>query len=116
MFLFIRANREPKINLMISALKELVYLFFAFDYYNYARWITLFNQVLILPKSVKAELETGRFIINRSCHRSSSLPIDHAHEQMNKKFKGVWEKGCSHGKSSNIREMDGRWPRAMHTS
>ena len=116
MFLFIRANREPKINLMISALKELVYLFFAFDHYNYARWITLFNQVLILPKSVKEELETGRFIINRSCHRSSSLPIDHAQVPMNKIIKGVRESRCFHRKSSNIREMDGSWPRTIHTS
>ena len=29
----------------------------------------------------------GRFAINKSYHRSSSLPIDHAHEQINKKIK-----------------------------
>ena len=75
---------------MISALKELVHLVFAFDHYNYTRWIPLFIEVLkILPKRVKAEFEIGRFVINRSCHRSSSLPIDHAHEQINKIIKGV---------------------------
>ena len=42
-----------------------------------------------LPKRVKAEFEIGRLVINRSCHRFSSLPIDHAYEQMNKKIKGV---------------------------
>ena len=52
---------------MISALKEIVHLFFAFDYNNYARWIPLFVQDLeILPKRVKAEFEMGRFVINRS--------------------------------------------------
>ena len=29
-------------NLMISALIELVHLFFAFDHYNYSKWIRLF--------------------------------------------------------------------------
>ena len=64
-------------------------------------------------KKVKAEFEMGLFVINRICHRSSSLPIDHAHEQMNKKIKGVWGNHWSHGKSSNDREMDGSWPRTM---
>ena len=51
-----------------------------------------------------------------SCHRSSSLPIDHAHEQMNKKIKGVWWSHWSHGKSVNVREMDNCWPRTMQSS
>ena len=58
----------------------------------------------------------GRFVINRSCHRSSSLPIDHAHEQMKKKIKGVWGSHWSHRKSSNDREMDGGWPRTKQSS
>ena len=41
-FLFIRANRERKMNLMISALIELVHLFFAFDHNNYAKSIEFF--------------------------------------------------------------------------
>ena len=75
---------------MISALKELVNLFFDFDHHNYARWMPVFIQDLeTFPKSVKTESEIRHFVINRSCHRSSCLPIDHAHEQMNKKLKGV---------------------------
>ena len=40
--LFIRANRERKMNLMISALIELVDLSFAFDHNNHAKRIQLF--------------------------------------------------------------------------
>ena len=58
----------------------------------------------------------GRFVVNRSCHRSSSLPIDHAHEQMNKKIKGVWVSHWSHANSSNIRQIDNCWPRTMQSS
>ena len=42
---------------------------------------------------------------NRSCHRSSSLSIDHAHEQMNKKIKGVWG---SHWSPENSQMIE-RW-------
>ena len=50
-FLFIRANRERKINMMIRSLKDLLHLFFAFDHHNYARWIPVFIQDLeALPK------------------------------------------------------------------
>ena len=77
-------------NLMIIVLIELVRLFFAFDHNNHSKWIRLFFQELeTLPKRFRAEFEMGRFVINRSCHRSSSLPIDHAHEQMTKENKGV---------------------------
>ena len=51
-----------------------------------------------------------------SCHRSPSLPNDHAHEQMNKKIKGVWVSHWSHGKSSNVREIDNCWSRTMQSS
>ena len=116
-FLFIRVNRERKMNLMISALIELVHLFIAFEHNNYARWIRLFFQDFgTLPKRFRAEFEMGRFVINRSCHRSSSLPIGHAHEQMNKKIKGVWGSHWSHRKSSNDRDMVGNWSRTKQSS
>ena len=72
----------------------------------------LFKIWMTLSKKVKAEFEMGRFVVKRSCHRSSSLPI----EQMNKKIKGVWGSHWSHGKSSNVREMDNCWPRTMQSS
>ena len=116
-FLFMRANRERKMNLMINALIELVHLFFAFDHSNHAEWNRLFFQDLeTLPKRFRAEFEMGGFVINRSCHRSFSLPIDHAYEQMNKKIKGVWRSHWSPRKSSNDREMDGNWPRTKQSS
>ena len=47
----------------------------------------------------------GRFVITRSCHRSFSLPIDHAHKQKNKKSK---ESGGAIGLTENP-QMLGRW-------
>ena len=76
---------------------------------------TFFQDFETLPERVRAEFETGRFVIYRSYHRSSSLPFDHAHEQMNTKIKGVWGSHWSHGKSSNVGYMDGSRPRTMQS-
>lgn len=42
-----------------------------------------------LPSSIQEEFEAGHWTISRSNHRYSSIPIDHAHEQANKRVKGV---------------------------
>ena len=72
---------------------------------------TFFSRFGELAKRFRAEFEMGCFVINRSRHHSSSLTIDHAHEQMNKKIKGVWGSHWFHRKSLNDREMNGSWPR-----
>lgn len=41
-FMFIRAHRERKLELMVTTLRKLVPLFFALDHQNYARWIPIF--------------------------------------------------------------------------
>ena len=88
--LFIRAHRESKLQLMIFALKKLVPLFFAMDHQNYARWVPIFIRDLEnLPPDVQAQFETGNWTIRISNHRFSSMPIDQAHEQLNKRVKGV---------------------------
>lgn len=89
-FMFIRAHRERKIELMVTTLKKLVPLFFALDHHNYARWTPIFIRDLEgLPDSIREEFKRGNWTITRSNRRFSSLPIDQAHEQANKRVKGV---------------------------
>jgi len=89
-FIFIRAHRERKFELMVTTLRKLAPLFFALDHQNYARWIPiLIRDLEALPDSIKVEFEKGHWTITRSNRRFSSLPIDHAHEQANKRVKGV---------------------------
>ena len=89
-FMFIRAHRERKLELMVTTLRKLVPLFFALDHQNYSRWIPIFIRDLeALPDSIQEEFEKGHWTITRSNRRFSSLPIDHAHEQANKRVKGV---------------------------
>ena len=77
---------------------------------------SFFQALETLPKRFRAEFEMGRFVVNRSCHRPFSLPIEHAHDQMNKKIKGVRGSHWSHRKSSNDREMGCSWPRTKQSS
>ncbi len=75
---------------MVATLKELVLLFFALDHQNYATWVSVFIRDLeSLPSSIQEEFEAGHWTISRNNHRYSSIPIDHAHEQANKRVKGV---------------------------
>lgn len=88
--IFIRSHRERKFNLMCAALQKLVLLFFALDHQNYARWVSvLLRDLQTLPASTREEFEAGHWTITRSNHRFSSIPIDQAHEQANKRVKGV---------------------------
>ena len=65
-------------------------LFFALDHQNYARWVPVFIRDLKdLPDSIKEEFKKGHWTVTRGNHRFSSLPIDQAHEQANKRVKGV---------------------------
>ena len=89
-FMFIRAHRERKLELMVTTLRKLVPLFFALDHQNYARWIPIFIRDLeVLPDSIQVEFEKGHWTITRSNRRFSSLPVDQAHEKANKRVKGV---------------------------
>jgi len=65
-------------------------LFFVLDHQNYAKWVPIFIRDLErLPDSIQEQFEQGHWTINRSNRRFSSLLIDHAHEQANKRIKGV---------------------------
>ena len=73
--------------MMISALKELVHLFFAFDHDNYARWIPLFIQDFeILPKRVRQNSKWDAWLLTEVKLSSFFLfTYCNAQEQMNKK-------------------------------
>ena len=87
-FTMIRSFREHKIDLYIFMLDKLAFLFFALDSVNYARWVPVhLRDMKNLPLSVKREFDKGRFTVNRSGRRFSSIPIDQSHEMTNKDIK-----------------------------
>ena len=91
---------------MVATLQKLALRFFALDHQNYARWIPIFiRDVEGLPDSIQEEFKKEHCTISRSNHRFSSLPIDQAHEQANKRVKGG---GGIIGLTEN-RDMLERW-------
>ena len=74
----------------MATLKKRVLLFFALDHQNYARWVSVFIRDLeSLPSTIQEEFEAGHWTIRQAIIVNSSIPIDHAHEQANKRVKGV---------------------------
>ena len=66
-FMFIRAHRQRKLELMVSTLRKLVILFFAMDHQNYARWVPIFIRDLEnLPNGIKAEFEKGHWTVTEA--------------------------------------------------
>ena len=86
--MFVRAHREKCFSLYVQVLEELVHLFFALDHVNYARWVPIhLRDMRSLPVSIKKEFEEQHWVISKTRNKFSSMPIDQAHEQMNKNVK-----------------------------
>ena len=65
-------------------------LFFSLDHQNYARWPPIHIRDLeVLPDSIQVEFDQGYWMITWKNRHFSSIPIDHAHNQANKRVKGV---------------------------
>ena len=85
-FVFIRTHQEWKFELIVTILS----LFFSLGHQNNARWLPIHIQDLeVLPESIQEEFDQGYWTITRRNRRFSSIPIDHAHEEANKRVKGV---------------------------
>lgn len=84
---FIRAHRERNFALYVECLEALMFLFFALDHYNYSRWVSVhLRDMKSLPASIKEEFQK-HWVVTKTSHRFSALPIDQTHEQENAKVK-----------------------------
>ena len=91
--IFIRSLREGNFKLIVNILMSLVKCFFIFDQYNYARWISVHIQdLLMLPitcPQLHQEFEAGNFVVQISGREFSRIHYDQAHEQSNKTIKSI---------------------------
>ena len=75
---------------MAITLQKLGPLFLVFDHQNDARWIPVFIRDMEGPPyTIQTEFKEGHWTKTQSNLRSSSIPIDQAHEHANKRDKGV---------------------------
>ena len=92
LLLFVRSQCESNFFLYIDTLGRLMPWFFALDHVHYARWLPVhMHDLWALQQShpdVHREFMKGKFVIQRSSHAFSLMPMDQSHEQTNKIIKG----------------------------
>ena len=86
--IFVRAHRSNDFNLFVESLEALVPWFFALDHINYSRWIPIhICDMKSLPSAVNEDLAQF-WVLQKTSHKFSCMPIDQGHEQNNKLVKG----------------------------
>ena len=96
--IFIRSHREKNFPLYVEALDALMFMYFAVNYYNYSRWVSVhIRDMKSLPKDVKEDFMKN-WVVQKTCRRFSAVPLAQTHEQENAKVKG---KGGAVGLTEN---------------
>lgn len=91
--MFIRSERERDFPLYVQVLKSAMKYIFAFNHYNYARWLTVHVDDLMkleeVCPDVYKEFCSGNFVVRKTTNPFSAIALDQAHEQNNATIKGV---------------------------
>lgn len=90
---FVKAIRNADFELYVKAMHLIAPWMFSLDHYNYARWLPVhINSMATLQDNhpaVYAQFANGFFTAQKSNRKFSHIGLDHNHEQMNAKIKGV---------------------------
>ena len=85
---FVRSIRMENFKLYKESIKSLLPWFFALDYTNYSRWLSMHLVDMFQLEEINTDIATpfknGMFVVNKIRRKFSSIGIDHAHEQNNK--------------------------------
>ncbi len=80
----VKSIRTGNFTFYISSLHALVPWFFAMDHANYARWLPVHIQDMMLLKTnhpqVHQEFINGNFVVQRSQHKFSTMSLNQSHE------------------------------------
>ena len=86
--IMVRACRERNFDVYVASLEKITPFFFSLDHQNYSRWLPIhIFDLKNLPKSVESEFKSGKFVVTKTSRIFSSIPLDQAHEQLNKDVK-----------------------------
>ena len=91
--LFVRSIRQSDFGLYTETLQQLIPWFFVFNRQNYSRWAAVHARDIItlaqLHPALYEEFVQGRFTFHKTKLPFSAIALDHAHEQLNARVKGV---------------------------
>ena len=109
--LFIRSIRESNFTLYVLCVKNLMKWLFAFDHYNYARWVSVLLRDLtgvhLTCPDVFREFNDGHFSFQKTKRKFSKMALDQCHEQNNELIKGI--SGATHLLNRNDETSLERW-------
>lgn len=92
MLVYMKSIREANFQLYIESLVKLAPWMFAFDHYNYARWLPVhIRDMATLHQKhpdLYAEFMEGHFAFHKTKKHFSAMALDQAHEQNNAIVKG----------------------------
>ena len=90
---FVKSIRSGNFDLYIKSSKMIVPWMFSLDHHNYARWLPVhIREMDHLHKnhlSVHNEFARNKFTVQEMNCKFSRIGLDHNHEQLNAKVKGV---------------------------
>ena len=87
---FVRSIRSGDFNAYVEALLEIAPWMFALNHHNYTRWLPIHIRCMInLDNDTKYQFLDGRFAVQKTNRKFSKIALDHNHEQLNRKIKGV---------------------------
>jgi hypothetical protein len=90
---FVKAIRSADFNMYVNALQLIAPWMFSLDHYNYARWLPvhIYSMATLedIHPDVYEQFTYGFFTAQKSNRKFSHIGLDHNHEQINAKIKGV---------------------------
>ncbi|KAI0238001.1 hypothetical protein LSAT2_011369, partial [Lamellibrachia satsuma] len=86
--IFVRTHREKNCGIYVACMEALVFVFFSLDHMNYSRWVNVQMEIMkTLPLAALTMFIEGNWVVPKSTRRFSAMPVDQAHEQVNKRVK-----------------------------
>ena len=90
---FVKSIQTGNFQLYLHTPVEMAPWFFSLDHHHYARWLPVhigtMNSLLKVHLAVHKEFQKSKFTEQKTNRKFSRIALDHNHEQLNAKVKGV---------------------------
>ena len=92
---FVKAIRSANFDMYVNALQLIAPWMFSFDHYNYGRWLPVHINSMVTLQEIHPDVfeqftANGFFTAQKSNRKFSRIRLDHNHEQINAKIKGIF--------------------------
>ena len=83
---FLRSQRDPKLDMYVESLGNIILWMFVLDHYRYARWMAInvkdLLELQLTCPTIYAEFQKGNFVTQKTRHKFSSLANGQVHKRL----------------------------------